>query len=543
MQNTKQTKMKISTKLLSLLLVFTPIVTNAQKMLEAGTWYAFDIKNNNREMTITIVAGQDTERTSFEVVKKLEKVTKSGKKKKKGGFGKFIKELNSSNSKSSKKPAITNVIDGKYSYKYVTDNLDDEQYTSTYKFDRKLYTVDTEKIYGENSDIQGVYGFTYPIDGGFYKEVVFLKKGQYKNEKPNYVESVFIIGKDRDATKTKAESLSYDEEIKKYYTPDYSTGRTKNPAVVFGDYATELELDIENGELTLPYGTVVYYMPNKTIEGRNINYNWNALQITLSKDGQVIKTKAATRGHRNGKWLEKVRNQFDLSYRSFGKLKPGKYQLSYHIYDNAPFFTSNFEVYTMDNPDMNAEASTLYLLKGDYDNFVVIDTDIKEEKEYRKAIKFGIKPTRLVPMIGTRNRVDEFQVKLFKNNKLYALMSDYTGFSGGAKYLDHALKVFRVPLDVKGRGKHQDDVNVDFLIINKSVTHDKWKALDANNIQDGQYRIEYYTDGKLFADANFEVKNKAIVPQGRQVKASTNPKNLLFSDPVKPLLFIPLNYK
>ena len=55
----------------------------------------------------------------------------------------------------------------------------------------------------------------------------------------------------------------------------------------------------------------------------------------------------------------------------------------------------------------------------------------------------------MIDVIGSKNRIDAMQVKLFKNNSFYALMDDYSGYSGGAKYLDHALQVYKVPVDVR----------------------------------------------------------------------------------------------
>ncbi|MGB1295279.1 MAG: hypothetical protein ACPG6V_07340 [Flavobacteriales bacterium] len=521
---------------LSLVLTLGLLVQNliAQNPLEKGIWYAFDIKTG-REMILTVDESNDS---GFKVERKLVEGKKS---KKKLSFKERMKKLAEGKPNSKSKPVL-HPIEGRHKYTYTIDLRDKEVYTDEFSYQDDLHKVDLEKFYGENSkeanEISKVYGYVYPIGNGFYKDVCFLSGGSYQENESN-LEAMFIVGRDRKTTKEKAESLNYSEELKKYYLPDFSTGRKEQPYIKFEDYSVELEIDKKSGEFEFPHFTSAFFLPNKTVEGRQIKFNRSsAFQIELMKDGKIIETKLP-----RTKKLQKIESQFELGARSVGRLKTGEYNLNYKIY-NTIFYKADFEIYTFENPKLDEEIENYYFIRGNRCDYLSVDQKVKREKQYKTPIEFQIDITRMMKVVGKDDDIKKFQAKIFKNGKLYAIMSDQDAFMDGTKNVEHALKVHVTELNVKDYlDLDNGTINTDFLIVNPNSPHDKWLPLDANTITDGNYRIAYFTNNKLYAEANFEVKNKEIVKQGLQIENGTDKMRFIHTGFKIPRVYLPISYK
>lgn len=520
-----------------LLLLLVTFKLTAQTPLKEGTWYAFDVKDKARELVLTVSA--ESNYSGFKVERKLVKSKKANKKLK---LKDRLKKLAASTSNTSNSKDLLHPLEGRFSYTHDRDIRDKEIYNGEYTYEDKLHKVDLEKFYGEDSkeakEINRIYGYVFPITDGFYKDVSFLSGGSYQ-ENANRLEAMFIVGKDREATKAKAASLNYEDELKKYYLPDFSTGRKSHPYVKFEDYSTELELDQKTGEFELPNYTSAFFLPFKTIEGRSIKFERSAaFQIELSQNGQAIETKLP-----RTKKFKKVESQFELQSRSMGRLKPGKYQLTYKIYDT-PFYNADFEVYTYDNPKLDEEIETYHFIRGNRSDYLIIDQKVKREAKYKTPFAFQIDVTPMMPLVGKDDDIKEFQVKIFKDGNLFAIMSDQDEYMKGTKNVAHALKVHVTELNVKEYLKLDNGMEeTEFLILDKNTPHDQWKPLDANTVVDGAYRMAYFTNGKLFAEANFTVKNKEIVKQGLQIEQGTDPKRFIFEGVQIPNIYIPITYK
>ncbi|NHN27721.1 hypothetical protein FIA58_018725 [Flavobacterium jejuense] len=504
-------------KLIVIVLCFYGIQMQAQKTLPQGSvWYSYGVSDPSKIIEITITHQDET---YMKVQRKLVTTNSDAtkEKKKKGGFLKNIKNALEDKPNSS----TTNIspLEGEFNYKLVADNTDDGIYTEGYKYD------------------ESVYGFVYPIGNGLYKEVVFTKDTSVpnflKNEDPATA-SIYIMGADKEAVKAKAASLTATEELKKYYTPDYSTGRLKDPAVSFDSYnGANFSLDPENGTISL-LQTTLYYLPSKTIEGRNIQYNWSAFKLKVLKEGKLVHAVEGQKGHRNGRWLEKVKNTFDM-YGLFERLLPGKYQLAYSIYDNDPFFVSDFEIYTHQNPDINHEIGTIYNMKGPWDETMQLNLRPDDQGNPTTfAVEFPL--YRLLTVGNEKNQV-HLQGRLYKDGKLIGL-TDSEEHPDGSANLTQALERRGNTLDLLYRKKFKDNINTQFHSINNTTKPSRWDLIES--FQDGKYKIEYLVNGKPFAYGEFIVKGKKIQLQGKQVKESTNPKTYIMDEN---LIHVPITYK
>ncbi|MDY8138452.1 hypothetical protein [Aquimarina sp. 2201CG5-10] len=513
-------------KLVLIILCIYGIQVNAQKTLPQGsTWYSYGVSDPSKALEITITHQDEI---YMKVTRKLIATSTNSenpkkKKKKKGSFFKNLKnavtEKPRSNNSSNK--TKTSPLEGTFNYKVVSDNTDDGIYMDSYKYD------------------EAVYGFVYPIGDGLYKEVVFTKDPSVhnflKDENPATA-SVYIMGTDKEAVKAKAASLNADEELKKFYTPDYSTGRLKNPAVSFHSYnGRNFDIDPENGTIDLLQSTV-YYLPSKTIEGRNIQYNWSAFNLKLFKDGKLVHKVIGQKGHRNGRWLEKVKNTFDM-YGSFERVTPGKYQLTYSIYDNDPFFTIDFEVYTHANPDINHEIGTVYTMKGPWDENLSIDLR-PDDQGNPTQFKTEFPLFRLLPLGNEKNQIQQLQSRLYKNGKLIGL-TDSEEHPDGSATVKQALERRGSSIDLLYRkDKYQDSNRTEFHLISNSTKPSSWDWI--RSLKDGNYKIEYLVNQKSFAEVTFTVKGNKIQLQGNQVKEGTDPKKYIMDES---LILVPINYK
>ncbi len=520
-----------------LLLLLVAFKLSAQTPLDKGTWYGFDVKDKTRELILTV--SEESNYSGFKVERKLVKTKKANKKLK---LKDRLKKLAASTSNTSNSKDILHPLEGRFTYTHDRDILDKEIYNGEYTYNIELHAVDLEKVYGQDSkeaeNINRIYGYVYPIADGFYKDVSYLSGGSYHENSSN-LEAMFIIGKDREATKAKVARLNYEEELKKYYLPDFTTGRKEHPYVKFEDYATELELDQKTGEFELPYNTSAFFLPTKTIEGRSIKFERSAaFQIELSQNGKAIETKLP-----RTKKFKKVQSQFELQSRSMGRLESGKYKLTYKIY-NTPFYNADFEVYSYDNPKLDEEIESYHFIRGNRSDYLIIDQKVKREAKYKTPFEFLIDVTPMMPYVGKDDDIKQFQVKIFKDGNLFAIMSDQDEYMKGTKNVAHALKVHVTELNVKEHLKLDNGmIDTDFLILNNNTPHDQWKPLDANTVVDGAYRIAYFTNGKLYAEADFTVKDKEIVKQGLQIEEGTAPNQFIFEGIQNPYIYIPITYK
>jgi len=515
-----------------MLLAVQSIALSAQQKPSTGqVLYAVDIQDNSKvyEMKVTEEKKQaegyaDESFTVERTLVKVEQAEAKGKKKK--GLKGLMKELNSSPdpapSQSRVKPTPP---EGEYEYEMTADNTDDDK-----------MMPGQFKLTGNTDPFS--YGFFYDIGEGFFKEVFFVnEESDFYYEDEKYFKSIFIVGYDKDATVAKASSMDFSEEKTKYYTPDPKSGRLPNPAVNVEDYSIDLSLDEETGEFELPYTTEFFYLPTKAVEGRNLMYNRDLLRVALYKGSQLVDTKTFSKGHKNGRWLEKVRNQIEVGSRSFGELEAGNYQLRYFLYGNEPFFLADFEVYTIPNPDINDENTEFYYLRGSYDQFLSIDADVKALEDDKKDLKYRFQLAPLVNVLPEgKSEIKSFQAKLFKDGQFFAYQSGFDSWDARDAHLQKPENLFRRSISFISDG----DWEIGFRKLNAHEKITKWDIYSGSTLPDGNYKIEMYANDKLFASATFIFKDGKITPEGNSIRSTADPKRYVIGR--DDIAYIPLTY-
>lgn len=484
--------------------------------------YVVDVKDNTKVYTLTVVSekkkAENWADESFVAERKLLKAQVVAKKTKKKKFGQFLKEVVGAAQDDRKPEKETLAIEeGSFEYKMTEDNTantdDDVMMEGQYKC--------------TNASGAFRHGFLYEIGDGFYKEVVFVdekSRNKYYRELPETLHAIFVVGKDKAATVAKAATMDFEEEKKKYYTPDPKSGRLPHAAVDATDYTFNISLDPMTGEFELPPSIDFLYLPTKSIEGRNMMYNRELITIALYKGDKLIDEKTVSKGHKRGKWVEKVVNSMDVPYRSFNKLKAGKYQLRFSILGNEPFFLADFEVYTIPNPDINAENTEFFIMQGCNDNYLMINPGrtIEDIMGYSiaQAPFFKLKPEK-------KDEVKGFKAVLLKDGKPFGEMDSYN--DSKTKTLD---------IDVMyGSGKPMIDTEIDLKFWNQS-SKDYYTR---EQMPDGNYTIEFYIKDKLFAKAGFKMEDNEVVLEGNANKKTADLKRYLVSK--DGYIFIPLEYQ
>jgi len=518
--------MKFASFLIGLLVItgLTVSVSKAQtypnKPKVNDVLYMVDIKDNTKVYTMTVLSekkmADNFADESFVVERKRLKAKATAKKSKKKKFGQLLKEAaGGAVERDTKQKETLALEEGKYEYKMTEDNTantdDDVMMKGQYKLTIQYSTPFR-------------HGFFYEIGGGFYKEVFFSYESHNKlyREEPEKMHTIFVVGKDKDATIAKAKTMNFEEEKKKYYTPDPKSGRFPHGAVDATDYTFGTELHSLRGEYTLPPTMDFLYLPTKTIEGRNLMYNRGILQVELYKGDELIGTKNLSKGHKKGKWVEKVVNSMDVPYRSFGKLKAGKYQLRFSILGNEPFFLSDFEVYTVPNPDINAEDPNFYIMKGDNDNYLAINPG----RTIEDAVRYSIGVSRFFKMKPQKkDEVKGVKVVLLKDGQKFGQMD---------RYDDSNTKTLNIDL-MYGDGRPALDTELDLKFIGKGDDY-----YNREDMPDGSYKVEYYIKDKLFASASFKIKDNEIVLEGNSNRETADLKKFLVSK--DGYVFIPLKY-
>ena len=483
--------------------------------------YAVDIKDNSKVYSLTVISekkqAENWSDESFLAEKKLIKGTAAVPKKKKKKFGQFLKEVvgGAEEDKKTTTEVLTNQ-EGTFNYKMTENNTaltdDDDMMEGHYKF--------------ENDGGGFRHGFFYEIGGGFYKEVLFVDKdprGKYYREYPETLQNIFVVGNDKVATIEKAATMNFEAEKKKYYTPDPKSGRLPHAAVDATDYTFNLNINPLTGEFELPHTIDFMYLPTKTIEGRNIMYNRALITIGLYKGEQLIGEKTVSKGHKRGKWVEKVINSMDVPYRSFNKLKEGKYQLRFSILGNEPFFLADFEIYTVPNPDINAENTEFYIMKGCNNGYVMMNPGRTIEDIVRYSFAespfFKLKPEK-------KDEVKGVKITLLKDGKFFGRMSSYD---------DSETQTLTIDV-MNGNGKPILDTEIDLEFENpKSKDY-----YTREQMPDGSYTIEIHVQDQLFATASFKMADNEIVLEGNSNRKTADLKRFLVSK--DGYVYIPLKY-
>ncbi|BDD11786.1 hypothetical protein FUAX_42180 (plasmid) [Fulvitalea axinellae] len=487
-------------------------------------WYAYDVEGNTPSHTFKVISQSDSQ---FKIERQIDN-TGSSKSKPEGGVmdmiksiaSELLKELMNGGEKKTNVKAEKSPFEGKISCEFVTDNTDDEIYLPQFIHGRKR---------------EGLWAVAYPIDKDLYKEVWFkMTSTGYKIDRPSYVKKVFIIGKDRKSAEEKAKALDFEKTVNECFIPDPKTGRTTPPIVEFNSYINRnLKINAEKGDLDF-LQTAVFFLPSKTTEGRNIQYNWDALSIDLIQNGETIESFNIAKGHRGRRWLERVKNTFE-GHKSFSRLKPGKYQLAYKIYGQHTFFVVDFEVYTVKNPDETHELSEIYNLKAPENEYLRVEIEHNKDERNAKAV-FTLSYNRLLDLIEKGKEEVLLQARLYKNGKLYGLTDEMHDPTLDARAQpDVAMKLSGAQVVLlrhyTGSGK-----TVFREIADKPLN--EWHYI--RRLQDAKYRVEYLVDGNPFAEAEFEVKNKEVIPQGLQCDDEKMSGKYIMGE--ERTSYIPVNY-
>lgn len=249
---------------------------------------------------------------------------------------------------------------------------------------------------------ENVYGFLIPLENGAIKEVSFifpsseytahhspgcelnLSSANWRREDHQlHKMQVHYLAQDLDTAKKLAASSTLSQEIKEYFEVDFSTSRAQLKTLFS---APKLRISPQTGEVTL-YHLQAWYLPTFRKNGLQIQYNWDALRISIMQGDKLIKRKICW-SKSSGPYIQSVGTQFELMDGGYiGELDAGQYQFKVHLYGDE-VFNYPFEVVQVVSEDMLSEPGSYYSLrtpKHDYARLEYIPANIEIDCHYPLA--------------------------------------------------------------------------------------------------------------------------------------------------------------
>ena len=231
------------------------------------------------------------------------------------------------------------------------------------------------------------YGVLIPKGDGVFQEVSFIYPSHEYAEKhypalhvghsvPDWRREddqlhrmrVYFLSEDQSKAQAAAKAANFDQLQTDYFAVDLGSTRAGEKT----RFSTpELDLDPRSGDLSMNF-LRTWFLPTSTKSGRQIQYNWDALRVSITQDKQTLARKVCWPTNRGREVVSSQHNHFELmSGGYFCALSPGQYELRVHIYDTE-MMVYPFEVVEVTTDNLRSEFDRYLVLKTPADHFVRI---------------------------------------------------------------------------------------------------------------------------------------------------------------------------
>jgi hypothetical protein len=311
---------------------------------------------------------------------------------------------------------------------------------------------------------------------------------------------IHYLSKDKSKAEAAAKSADFDKEKEAYYSVDLSSTRS-NEKTRFS--FPDLNLD----EITCSIGMSFihgWYLPTKTKLGRQIQYNWDALRVSVTQSNNIISRKVCMISTRGRELINSMNNQFELMDGGYlAEVTEGHYELQVGIYKNE-MLTYPFEVIRVDSTDTRSKDQTYYVLKTPEDDYAKI-------KYCQDSFQLDFRYP-LSHLAREKGSVEQFKVscKVMRDGKAWP---DYEMSEFDASGMDDEIDVRNNPRWAK---------NSVLLQIPFGSTRE-YQGRKA--VPDGIYTVHIDVDGAERDQVKFEVKDGNLTTQG-----ISYPQNLAIAD-------------
>lgn len=271
------------------------------------------------------------------------------------------------------------------------------------------------------------YGVLMPLEDGVFREISFSFPSHEYAEK-HYPEQhvghsvtnwrreddllhkmrIHYLSKDKTKAEAAARAADFSKEKSEYFEVDMSSTRAGEKTRFS---APRLKLDPRTGELSLNFLSA-WYLPTKTKAGRQIQYNWDALRITITQGDKLIRRKVCWSSNKGHEYIKSLNNQMELMDGGYlGEFTEGQYEFRVSVY-NEELMVYPFEVKRIDSTDTRTDPATYYVLDTPRDKFV--ETEYNKGENYLLYFKY---PARtLAEKYGSEEKV-KIECEVLKDGK------------------------------------------------------------------------------------------------------------------------------
>lgn len=218
---------------------------------------------------------------------------------------------------------------------------------------------------------------------------------------------IYYLSQDKSKAEVAAKSASMETIKKDYFSVDLASTRASEKT----RFSTpDLRIDKKSGDLSLS-SLYAWFLPRKTQQGRQIQYNWDALRVRVTQGDKLIKRVVCWSSSKEMDYIKSQRTCMELMNGGYiGELSAGMYELRISIY-NDEMMVYPFEVIKTVSTDNRTAVETYYTLKTSADIFSKIKYT---DESFDLDIHYPL--SHLVTEMGS---VEEFEVacKIMRDGK------------------------------------------------------------------------------------------------------------------------------
>ena len=303
--------------------------------------------------------------------------------------------------------------------------LDDDvkiRYEAVMLLENKDNTLDYFQYRTDNS-----YGVLQEISEGLFREISFSFPSHEYAEKHNPLEiiqgasnanwrreddnlhkmRVHYLSQDQSKAESAAKASSLETVRKEWFTIDYTSSRDQEK-VRFSE--PRFNLNGKNGEVAL-YSVAAWFLPRLTQSGRQIQYNWDALRISITQGDRLIKRFISWSAEKGHDVIKSQRTNMALSDGGYiGALEEGEYQLRISIYEDE-VFCYPFEMIKTTSTDKQNPLNHYYNIRTPRDDYanVILNNESWDLDIYYPAV-------RLLEKCGSLEKFD-LSIRATQNGK------------------------------------------------------------------------------------------------------------------------------
>ncbi|CAA0125325.1 Uncharacterised protein [BD1-7 clade bacterium] len=351
-----------------------------------------------------------------------------------------------------------------------------------------------------------VYGILHKVADDLYREISFTVPTDEYVEKHFAAEAVghsvrdwrredarlhrmrvYFLSTDKAKAEKAAADANFDQIKHDFTSVDFSTCRD-GLSTRFN--FPELKLDPKSGALSLNFVTG-WYLPLKTLEGRDIQYRWDALRVSVKQGDTLIRRKVCWSKNRGRYCIQTAKNIFELADGGYmAELEAGNYTLEIEVY-NETIMSYPFTVQKIETTDSTNQYPHYFSLVSAYDDYARLEITA----EHCLNLHYPLKR-----LIESKHSVDEINIEITMEKDGQAWPEwkhDHYQTNG----LTETIEVNNTPAWTLA------PLKLVFPFGDEPELH------KANPAPDGQYRALLTVDGELFDTVSFEFKDGQVISQ------------------------------